>query len=115
MTRRLYRSSTDRMVAGVCGGLGEYLDIDPTLIRLLFVAAVLAGFGSGILLYLVLMIVMPLEDSTPFPNGALEEGAGDQVGQEAADSQVDQEVLESTPAKAELEEGAEPDEAVLPQ
>jgi phage shock protein PspC (stress-responsive transcriptional regulator) len=59
MQRRLYRSETDRMIAGVCGGLGEYLNVDATLIRLLFVAAVLAGVGSGIILYLILMIIMP--------------------------------------------------------
>ncbi|MBN1886533.1 MAG: PspC domain-containing protein [Thermoflexales bacterium] len=109
MTRRLYRSSKDRMVAGVCGGLGEYLDIDPTLIRLLFVAAVLAGFGSGILLYLVLMIVMPLGNGAPLPNGALEEDANGQAGQETADNQVDQEGVEPTLAEAELEESVEPD------
>jgi phage shock protein C len=96
MTRRLYRSSRDRMVAGVCGGLGEYLDVDPTLIRLLFVAAVLAGFGSGILLYLVLMIVMPLEESM--------------TGQEAADGQSDQDALVPAPEEAELEEGTELEE-----
>jgi phage shock protein C len=58
--RRLYRSRNERMIAGVCGGLGEYLHTDPTLIRLLFVLFALAG-GPGIIAYLVLMIVVPLE------------------------------------------------------
>ncbi len=65
MERRLYRSNTDKMFAGVCGGLGKYLDVDPTLIRLLFVLAVLAGFGSGVVFYLILMIIMPLEGQAP--------------------------------------------------
>ncbi len=64
MERKLYRSRTDKMVAGVCGGLGEYLDVDPTLIRLLFVFAVLAGFGSGIVLYIIMAIVMPPREET---------------------------------------------------
>jgi len=48
------------MIAGVCGGIGEYLKIDPTLIRLILVALVFVGF-SGILAYLVAWIVIPLE------------------------------------------------------
>ncbi len=59
-TRRLYRSRNDRMIAGVCGGLGQYFGIDATIVRLIFVAAVLAGF-SGVLAYLILAIVIPLE------------------------------------------------------
>jgi phage shock protein C len=58
--RRLYRSRNERMISGVCGGLGEYLHTDPTLIRLLFVLFALAG-GPGIVAYLVLLIVVPLE------------------------------------------------------
>jgi phage shock protein C len=58
--RRLTRSRTERMIGGVCGGLGAYLEIDPTLIRLLFVLGLLFG-GHGLLLYLVLLLVMPIE------------------------------------------------------
>lgn len=60
-TKKLYRSRTDKMIAGVCGGLGRYLGIDPTLVRLLFVLLVLLGVGSGLLIYLILMVVVPLE------------------------------------------------------
>ena len=63
-SRRLYRSRTDRMIGGVCGGLGEYLAIDPTLIRVLFVLAALFG-GHGILLYLILLILVPVEPGPP--------------------------------------------------
>ncbi len=58
--KRLYRSQSERMLGGVCGGLGAYLGIDPTLIRLVFVAALLL-FGHGLLLYLILWLVVPLE------------------------------------------------------
>ncbi len=56
--KKLTRSSTDRMVAGVAAGLAEHFDIDPTLVRLLFVLTSLAG-GPGLLAYIILWIVMP--------------------------------------------------------
>lgn len=59
-TRRLYRSRTDHMIAGVCGGLGHYFGIDPTLVRLAFVILALAGMSGG-LAYLIMWIVVPLE------------------------------------------------------
>ncbi len=59
-TKRLYRSRNDRMIAGVCGGLGQFLGMDPTIIRLIFVVAVLVGF-AGVLAYLILAVVIPLE------------------------------------------------------
>ncbi len=58
--RRLYRSRTQRMIGGVCGGLGEYFDIDPTIVRLLFVVTALAG-GPGLLAYIIMLIVVPNE------------------------------------------------------
>ncbi len=66
--KKLYRSSKERMIGGVCGGLGEYFAVDPTLIRLLFVAALLLG-GHGLLIYLILLILVPAEPdpSTPVP------------------------------------------------
>ena len=60
--KRIYRTRDDRMVAGVCGGVGEYFGIDPTFVRLLFVFGTLMGF-QGILAYLILMIVVPEESS----------------------------------------------------
>jgi phage shock protein C len=57
-TRKLYRSRTDRKLAGVCGGLAEYFNIDATLVRVLFVVLAVLG-GSGLLLYLALWIVVP--------------------------------------------------------
>jgi len=63
MEKRLYRSYTDKMLGGVCGGLGEYFDIDPVIIRVLFVVAVLFG-GGGILAYIILWIVIPQKPFT---------------------------------------------------
>ena len=58
--RKLYRSESDRMLGGVCGGLGDYLDVDSTLVRIIFVALALMG-GPGILMYLILLLVVPSE------------------------------------------------------
>ena len=58
MERKLYRSRNDSRIAGVCGGLGEYLEIDPTLVRLIFVLLALTG-GHGVLLYIILWLIVP--------------------------------------------------------
>lgn len=58
--KKLYRSRKDEQFAGVCGGIAEYLEIDSTIVRLLFVAFALAG-GPGILLYIILAFVVPEE------------------------------------------------------
>ena len=58
-SRKLYRSRTNRMIAGVCSGLAEFFGIDPTVVRLIFVAGTLLGFGSFVLIYIVLFIVVP--------------------------------------------------------
>ena len=55
---KLYRSRNDIWIAGVCGGLGSYLGIDPTIVRLFFVLLFFAG-GSGLLIYILLALVMP--------------------------------------------------------
>jgi phage shock protein PspC (stress-responsive transcriptional regulator) len=64
MERRLYRSRTEKMIAGVCGGVAEYFNTDPTIVRLLWVLITLLG-GAGVLLYIVLWIVMPLQGPPP--------------------------------------------------
>ena len=59
-TKRLYRSRSNRMLTGVCGGIAEYFDIDPTIIRVIFV--ILACFaGGGILAYLIASLIIPSE------------------------------------------------------
>jgi len=58
--KKLYRSRKDEMIAGVCGGLADYLGVDPTIIRLAFVILFFAGTG-GFWLYIILWIIMPLQ------------------------------------------------------
>ncbi|MFT9077881.1 PspC domain-containing protein [Ethanoligenens sp.] len=58
MDKRLYRSRTQRMLAGVCGGIAEYFNVDPTLIRLAWVVFCFIG-GSGILAYIIAAIIVP--------------------------------------------------------
>ena len=55
----LTRSTSNRMIAGVCAGLGEYFNIDPTVVRLLFVLAFFTGFGGIAIVYLIMAIVVP--------------------------------------------------------
>lgn len=57
MKKRLYKSRKDRFLFGVCGGLAEYFEVDPTLVRILTVA--LCTTGTGLLLYIVAAVVMP--------------------------------------------------------
>lgn len=61
--KKLYRSRTNRVLFGVCGGLGEYLGVDPLIVRILFLLLIF-GAGSGILLYLVLAFLIPIAPST---------------------------------------------------
>lgn len=59
--KELKRSRTNRMVAGVCGGIGEYLEIDPNVIRLIWVVVTVLTGGAGILAYLLAWLIMPEE------------------------------------------------------
>jgi len=72
--KRLYRSRTNRIIFGVCGGLGEYFGIDPIIFRLIFLALTFGG-GAGILLYIVMAFLVPNESSgkagsEPYSTGA---------------------------------------------
>jgi len=58
--KRLYRSRTDTMIGGVCSGLAKYFSLDPTVVRLAFVLLFLLA-GHGLLVYLILWLVVPLE------------------------------------------------------
>ena len=59
--KKLYKSSTDRKLAGVCGGIAEYLNVDSTLVRLAAVVLMFC-FGSGLLAYIAEAVIMPAED-----------------------------------------------------
>ncbi|MDX1663558.1 MAG: PspC domain-containing protein [Candidatus Promineifilaceae bacterium] len=73
MQARLLRSEEDRVIAGVCGGLAEYLGVDAVLVRLAFLLLIPAG-GLGLPLYLILAIVMPSESDVQSISGDLSEG-----------------------------------------
>jgi phage shock protein PspC (stress-responsive transcriptional regulator) len=60
--KRLYRSLADRKLAGICGGLGDYLEVDSTLIRVGWVLIACLSGGIGLLAYLVLILIIPNED-----------------------------------------------------
>ena len=77
METRLYRSRSDRMICGVCGGLAKYFDIDPTIVRIIAVLLVFAN-GLGILTYIIMAIVVPQEGSkVATPKEAVEENIED--------------------------------------
>ena len=61
MNKKLQRSSTDCMLGGVCGGLANYFDFDPTLVRVAYVLLSVCTASSGVLAYILLMIIMPKE------------------------------------------------------
>jgi phage shock protein C len=67
--KRLYRSTKNRMMFGVAGGLGEYFNIDPIIPRIVFLALLMGG-GSGLLIYLVLAVLVPKEGSAVTKNAA---------------------------------------------
>ena len=62
--KTLTRSTSNRMLAGVCAGLGDYLGIDPTIVRLLTVLAFFTGFSGIVIVYLVMAIVVPEQTTT---------------------------------------------------
>jgi len=59
--KRLYRSRDERMVAGICGGLGEYFGLDPTLVRLIFVFGTIFSVSGLFWAYIIMMLVVPEE------------------------------------------------------
>lgn len=76
MKSRLFRSESDRMLGGVCGGLGQYFNVDPVLVRLLFVLGIMAGIS--ILIYPVLWAVIPTESKVgSATNQAIEDGTAE--------------------------------------
>ena len=77
MTRRLYRSRDDRVIAGVCSGLGAYFGIDPTIVRVIAVLSIFVG-GLGGVTYIILAIIVPLEGSSATePGDTIKENVDD--------------------------------------
>lgn len=66
--KKLYRSEKDKKIAGVCGGLGEYFGIDPTILRVIFIILLLPGGIPGLLPYLLFWFIMPTESEVTSTN-----------------------------------------------
>ena len=64
MNRKLYRSNTNRMICGVCGGIGEYLNVDPTLVRLIW--ALVACSGAGVVAYFLAAVIIPPDPGSSY-------------------------------------------------
>jgi len=74
MSKRLYKSGTEKVIDGVCGGIADYFGIDPTLVRLLWIASIFAG-GAGIILYIIAMIIIPTEPYQQSQNSQAQSGS----------------------------------------
>ena len=73
MAKKLYRSRNDRWIAGVCGGIGEYLEIDPNVIRVSWaIVTALTGFLPGIAIYILLWIILPQRGTIRPVEGSVE-------------------------------------------
>jgi phage shock protein C len=97
-TTRLERSVRNKVVAGVCGGIAEYLQVDPTLVRVFWVIATLMTAGLGFLAYIVLVVLMPLPGQpTPFVQGAAANPTVSGATDPASPTNPDQTTVISTP------------------
>lgn len=99
--KKLYRSRKDRIIAGVCGGLGEYFNLDPTLIRIAFAALTLLN-GAGLILYIILSIVIP-EEKVETVQEASAVASASSKGFEGSKSQIEE--SEGTKAVQNLKNG----------
>ncbi|GAB1477077.1 PspC domain-containing protein [Bacillota bacterium] len=75
MEKKLYRSTQNKVIAGVCGGVGEYFEIDPVIVRLLVVVFTLVG-GSGLIAYIIAMLIIPVRRGPEVPGEYNEAYAG---------------------------------------
>lgn len=76
---RLMRSESDKMISGVCGGIGAYLGVDPVFVRLAFLLLMFAS-GIGVILYIALMIIMPSESNVDEPSSKIVQDNIDRLG-----------------------------------
>jgi len=90
MTKKLYKSQKNRMVAGVCGGLAEFFNIDATIIRLIM-ALLIVLKGAGLLLYLVACIIIPRESLEPEEDVENLKSANVNDGEEKSGQHTDEE------------------------
>ena len=102
MGKRLYRSRSERMLFGVSGGMAEYFDVDPTLVRIAWVVVAIISAGVGFLAYLALAIIIPESTARERPSG---EEASNMEGEEGSaydpvDSREEREMYETADAAA---------------
>jgi phage shock protein C len=102
-SKKLYRSRHDRILAGVCGGLAEYFQIDPVLVRLVFAVLALGG-GTGILLYIILAVIIPLEPGEGVSGIKKEKLEGLAREVQSRVKELAHEIKESIPEKKEASE-----------
>ncbi len=62
MEKKLRRSRNNQMISGVCAGLADFLSLDPTLVRVLYAIFTFVSFGTGLILYIIMLAIMPVED-----------------------------------------------------
>jgi len=65
--RKLFRSRTDSKLSGLCGGIGQYFNIDPTIIRLVALIGAVCSFGTILLIYIAAAVLVPLEPNNSYP------------------------------------------------
>lgn len=86
MEKKLYKSSTDKVLAGVCGGIGEYFAVDSVIVRLLWVVFTLMG-GAGLIAYIIAAIIIPKNEAyNPLEDSYTRDNAGSGPGPERRDS-----------------------------
>ncbi len=100
MMKKLYRSRKDSKIAGVCGGIAEYFNIDSTIIRLLAVITIFFG-GGGIVSYLIAWLIIPLEPLEEESTNFSRKTGGEQ--QSKPETTIDAEIIEDSPSHEEKE------------
>jgi len=92
MNKKLYRSRKEKMLGGVCGGLAEYFNVDPTLVRIIFVVSLFAG-GTGVIAYIILLNVVPQEPII-FPAASTESKETEQSSSDMSPNEIYFKILE---------------------
>jgi phage shock protein C len=81
MSKKLYRKDKEKMIGGVCAGIADYLNIDPVIIRIIFIIALLTE-GFGLIIYIILWIILPSKDSKKGKsNEVVEENTEEIIGE----------------------------------
>jgi len=99
--KRLYRSRDDKVLGGVCGGIAEYFNVDPILIRLFFILMFFAE-GAGLLAYIIAWIIIPLQPSIEAEGGTEDEGESEAEFSEADEAQFSDEKAPSSRSRGGL-------------